>query len=1080
MPFNGFISYSHAADNQLAPAIQRGLHHLAKPWHRRRALWIFRDQTGLAVTPALWSSIQNALDGSDYFVLLASPEAARSPWVNREIEHWMARKSAQKILPVVTDGEWRWDPRTRDFSEDSTAVPAALRGAFAEEPLYLDLRWARDDRHLSLRHSRFRDAIAQLAAPMHGVSKDDLEGEDVRQHRRARRLRVGALSTLVLLTFVAVLTGLLAVRNADRANAAAREARVQQQSAATERGNAARSADDAKLQQARANDQRDRAAEAAAETAHQIRLAGEQRALAAQAKAEAERQQQLADDQKAAAAAAKADAAKEQKNAKQQRALADRAAARARTLQALATQERALAAKWAAEAQKAADAAAQQEAKATTLSRDTAARHLIGQARATIDDDPKTALMLGIAADKIQHNAESRREVTGLVTATRYAGTIDGAASATIGAGHLVATRTDKGVVSLWNATDRARPVPLATLPGVTADSVLLSPDGHTLAVLPHNGVVTLWDVTDPAHPVRGAELPELGYTTALAFTADGRTLAGGGSGGATVVQLYDVTHPDQPAALSTLHLSSAPTQIAFSSDGHTAVVGADTVAVFDVTDRSDPHQIAGIGVAFAPPIAYDPVHHTLAMATDNDGTVQLWSLADPAAPKMNCIFKASGWVTGLALQPGRDLLITMQANGQPTMWDLSNPVAPKVVGDLAASSDPVLAVTYSPDGQTLITTGGDSANLWNTEDYGAPQAVAQLSNHDGAQRASVFGPGGRSLSTVDVNGTASVWDLSNPARPKRRSAVHVGSVDVYTAAYSGDGRTVATGGSDNRLTISDLSDPKHPVTLLNVRVDMDGIAPPERFQAMAISPEGRTLAVATSYGRLLLWDLTDRSHPRPVFERKIAQYTSLAFSPDGHTLAAADASGRVELWDMASTAAPVQAGVIPHYAASAGAPAVSFGPDGHTLVTRGTNDRSAALWDVTDRAHPVRTANLVADSAALIAAAFSPDGRTLATLSEDAVAVMWDVSDPSDPVRIATMRREALAGGLRFSPDGHTLATGTADTLEPLTFWDYTAVNRIRRAPSPQACAMTGRGLTASEWARYIPNIPYEPTCRG
>src|SRR5688572_24826935 len=81
MTFNGFISYSHAADGRLAPAVQRGLHRLAKPWHRRRALWIFRDQTGLAVTPALWSSIQTAMNGSDYFVLLASPEAARSQWV---------------------------------------------------------------------------------------------------------------------------------------------------------------------------------------------------------------------------------------------------------------------------------------------------------------------------------------------------------------------------------------------------------------------------------------------------------------------------------------------------------------------------------------------------------------------------------------------------------------------------------------------------------------------------------------------------------------------------------------------------------------------------------------------------------------------------------------------------------------------------------------------------------------------------------------------------------------------------------------------------------------------------------------
>src|SRR3954454_15645655 len=217
MSFNGFISYSHAADGRLAPAVQRGLHRLAKPWHRGRALWIFRDQTGLGGRAGLWSSIQTALDGSEYFVLLASPEAARSPWVNREIEHWVATKSADRILPVVTDGDWEWDPVRRDFAEDSTSIPAALRGVFAEEPLYLDLRWARDDRHLSLRHSRFRDAVAQLAAPMHGVSKDDLESEDVRQHRRARRLRSMAAAVLVLLTVVAALSGVLAKRNSDHA-----------------------------------------------------------------------------------------------------------------------------------------------------------------------------------------------------------------------------------------------------------------------------------------------------------------------------------------------------------------------------------------------------------------------------------------------------------------------------------------------------------------------------------------------------------------------------------------------------------------------------------------------------------------------------------------------------------------------------------------------------------------------------------------------------------------------------------------------------------------------------------------------
>jgi hypothetical protein len=51
--YDPFLSYSHAADGALAPAIQRSLESLAKPLYQRRALRVFRDKTSLAVTPAL-------------------------------------------------------------------------------------------------------------------------------------------------------------------------------------------------------------------------------------------------------------------------------------------------------------------------------------------------------------------------------------------------------------------------------------------------------------------------------------------------------------------------------------------------------------------------------------------------------------------------------------------------------------------------------------------------------------------------------------------------------------------------------------------------------------------------------------------------------------------------------------------------------------------------------------------------------------------------------------------------------------------------------------------------------------------
>jgi hypothetical protein len=171
MAYDGFISYSHAADGRLAPALQRGLQLLAKPWNSRRALRIFRDETGLSTNPHLWSAIEKALDESQWFVLFASPEAARSEWVNKEISHWLATKAVDHILARGHRRNLGVGPALGDFTTESSAVPEALRGALADEPRHLDLRWARTETDLDLRNTRFRSSVADLAAPMHGVPR---------------------------------------------------------------------------------------------------------------------------------------------------------------------------------------------------------------------------------------------------------------------------------------------------------------------------------------------------------------------------------------------------------------------------------------------------------------------------------------------------------------------------------------------------------------------------------------------------------------------------------------------------------------------------------------------------------------------------------------------------------------------------------------------------------------------------------------------------------------------------------------------------------------------------------------------
>lgn len=198
--YDAFISYSRALDGTLAPALRRGVQRFAKPWHRLRTSRVFLDDVSLS---------EDALGRSRWLVLMASPEAAASERVNRELEWWLEHRSAQQILVVLTSGEY------------SRSVPAFARKALGEDPRWVDLRWLRSAEHVDDSNPRLRSCVADIASVVRGVSKDDLVGEHVRQHRRSLRLARGAVAALVAGVLVA---GLVAVGQRDSAVAQARTA----------------------------------------------------------------------------------------------------------------------------------------------------------------------------------------------------------------------------------------------------------------------------------------------------------------------------------------------------------------------------------------------------------------------------------------------------------------------------------------------------------------------------------------------------------------------------------------------------------------------------------------------------------------------------------------------------------------------------------------------------------------------------------------------------------------------------------------------------------------------------------------
>jgi len=186
--YNVFISYS-STDNKLAQKLQSALHQFNRPWNKLRALHVFRDETNLTVSSGLWSSIENALSSSEYFLLMASPVAAQSMWVKKEIDFWFENRSPQNLLITLTDGNIEWDYTKSDFDWDNTnALPVNMKGKFTEVPRWIDFREISKMERLSLNDLRFKYCIADITSKLLNKDKDILIGEDIQKKKRLKLL----------------------------------------------------------------------------------------------------------------------------------------------------------------------------------------------------------------------------------------------------------------------------------------------------------------------------------------------------------------------------------------------------------------------------------------------------------------------------------------------------------------------------------------------------------------------------------------------------------------------------------------------------------------------------------------------------------------------------------------------------------------------------------------------------------------------------------------------------------------------------------------------------------------------------
>jgi outer membrane protein assembly factor BamB len=211
-------------------------------------------------------------------------------------------------------------------------------------------------------------------------------------------------------------------------------------------------------------------------------------------------------------------------------------------------------------------------------------------------------------------------------------------------------------------------------------------------------------------------------------------------------------------------------------------------------------------------------------------------------------------------------------------------------------------------------------------------------------------------------------------------------------------------------------------------------LADSDRNAALAFSPDGKVLAVG-AWDSVKLRELpTGKQLPAPA--RFNDWVCSVAFSPDGKLLAAAggsefkparnayQTSAEVKLWDMAAKA---ERGRLAGHTSKVFAAA--FAPDGKTLAT-GSADQTVRLWAVATGQERVV---LRGHADAVSSLAFSPDGKTVASASFDRTVKLWDAATGGECGSLTGHEEEVLA--VAIAPDGRTLASGSADWTVRL--WD-------------------------------------------
>lgn len=571
--------------------------------------------------------------------------------------------------------------------------------------------------------------------------------------------------------------------------------------------------------------------------------------------------------------------------------------------------------------------------------------------------------------------------------------------------------------------------------------SVAFSPNGRLVATGSWRGTAKLWDAAS-GRLLRNF-VGHLHGVTSVAFSPDNTKLLTGSSD--RTARLWDLA--------SGKHLQSfkghsgGVSSVVFSPDGTKVLTGTEDqsgtgvltepdakgVRLFDVASGVELRSFEGHskdvhGVAFSP-------NGTQVLTGSEDKIVRLWDVA--SGRQLRSFEGHSERVSSVAFSPDGAQVLTGSWDDTATLWDSASG---KVLRSFQAHTGDVASVAFSPDGTQVLTGSRDkTAKLW---DVASGRELRSFEGHSSQVTSVAFSPDGASVLTGFFGRKTVLWDASTGSDLLTLEG-HTTVAD--SLAVSPDSTVFLTGSG---LIASNAG--QEEITENTVRLwdgvngrklrNLEGSLGP--VESVAFSPDGIMALAGNHFGSAFVWDVITGKQMRDFDGRYIGPINGTTFSPD--STKALFATGNHEttpydkkatLWDIATGA------LLQRFAENSGhksqVNAVAYSPNGASILT-GSDDETAKLWDAVNGKE---LRSFKGHSAPVVGVAFSPDGTNVLTGSWDRTAKQWDVASGK---QLRSFEGHLnFVSSVAFSPDGGQVLTGSEDMTARL--WDVASGKQLR-----------------------------------